>query len=163
VFGDSPVVFCNTYYRNVTTRGVLGYQTPGLQVFFPLDAQIALLLIDDQVYGGKYRDDVVLDIHERSDVSQLNALQLHHSLNAVYFADASDADYVLALWHAHKPTIIQPQARFLKRTDLQVMGESPQGQVVFHGFEPHLNIKLDLSFVRCEPIAAKDYHFRRRC
>jgi hypothetical protein len=33
LFGDSPVVFCNTYYRNVTQRGVLGFQTPGLQIF----------------------------------------------------------------------------------------------------------------------------------
>lgn len=51
IFGDAPVVFYNSYYRNVTARGVLGLQSPGLQIFFPLDSTTLLLLMDDKVYS----------------------------------------------------------------------------------------------------------------
>jgi hypothetical protein len=78
LFGDSPVVFYNTLYRNVTDRGVLGYQTPGLQIFLPLDSRTLIMLLDAKAYRGRYRDSLNVDVDSRCDVSQLNALQLHH-------------------------------------------------------------------------------------
>jgi hypothetical protein len=161
VFGDSPVVFCNTYYRNVTHRGVLGLQTPGLQIFYPIDSRTMLLLLDDQVYGARYREPLFIDIDKRCDVSQLNALQLHHSLHAVYFADARDQEYVADLWEAHKRTILQPKDRMENRKGWLVDGQ-PVGDGLYHTFEPHLNIKLALSFIECVPIDPTQYTFRRR-
>ena len=59
VFGDAPVVLCNTYYQNVKSRGVLGLQTPGLQIFFPLDSRTLLMLLDEKVYSGAYFDSII--------------------------------------------------------------------------------------------------------
>lgn len=161
VFSDAPVVFCNTYYQNVTYRGVLGLQTPGLQIFYPLDSVTMVMLSDDQVYGGNRLKSVFIDIMERCDVSQLNALQLHHSLNAVYFADADDEEYVTLLWSAHKNRIVPPRMDFGIRKEWLVDGKPPDG-TLYHTFEPQLNIKLDLSFIECTPAKAEDYKFRRR-
>jgi hypothetical protein len=161
LFGDSPVVFCNTYYRNVTQRKVLGLQTPGLQIFYPIDSRTLLLLIDNQVYGGRYREHLAVDVDERCDISQLNALQLHHSLHAVYFADERDQGYVADLWQAHKRFILQPKSRMENRKGWLVRGQRVDDRL-FHTFEPHLNIKLVLSFIDCVPIDPTQYRFRRR-
>src|SRR5439155_16492895 len=108
------------------------------QIFYPLDSRTMLLLIDDQVYGGRYREPFLVDIDSRCDVSQLNALQLHHSLNAVYFADERDSDYVRDLWNAHKPMIVQPKSRLERRKGWLIDGK-PVEDYLFQGFEPHLN------------------------
>jgi hypothetical protein len=162
VFSDSPVIYYNTYYRNVTDRGVLGLQTPGLQVFMPLTSTLQLMLIDRSVYAGSYRDQQICDITSRGDVSQLNALQLHHSLLAVYFANPADTEYVKELYEAHKPRLVKPESEFRVRSDLWVKDAPPEGELI-HTFERHLNHRLSLSFVNCTPASPREYTFRRRC
>jgi hypothetical protein len=161
LFGGSPVVFYNTLYRNVTDRGVLGFQTPGLQIFFPLDSRTVIMLLDAQAYGGRYRDSLTVDVNSRCDVSQMNALQLHHSHQAIYFADARDRDYVLDLWDAHARMVVESREQLHNRKGWLVEGQ-PVGDSLYHVFEPHLNIHLALSFIECEPIHSAKYEFRRR-
>ena len=161
VFSDSPVVFYNTYYQNVKIRGVLGAQTPGLQVFYPLDSFTLLVLFDNQIYNGRYKDNLCVNVIERSDVSQLNALQLHHSDKAIYFADEHDRNYVEDLWNAHKTKIIEPKLDFGERIGWLVDGKPVDG-TLFHMYEPQLNMKLDLSFVECTPIKESEYKPRKR-
>jgi hypothetical protein len=161
IFSDSPVVFYNTYYRNITDRGVLGYQTPGLQVFLPLTSSLQLMLFDPVAYSGRCRNGPCCDVVERSDVSGLNALQLHHSRQAVYFAKPDDADYVKTLYEAHKPCLVKPETVFRVRNDLRVEGESAGGEIM-HSFEPQVKYNLSLSFVDCTPAASRDYVFRHR-
>lgn len=84
IFSDSPVVLYNSYYRKTTNRGVLGYQTPGLQIFLPLTPRLQLMMFDAAVYDGACRSGPFCELVDRSDVSQLNVLQLHHSRQAVY-------------------------------------------------------------------------------
>jgi len=161
VFGDSPVVFYNTYYQNVKERGVLGMQTPGLQIFYPLDSYTVLMLIDDQIYGGWYKRNLFVDLVEKSDVSQLNVLQLHHSYNSIYFANENDKEYIYELWGAHRHRIVQPKVRYVKRDGWLVDGKPVDG-ILYQMYEPQLNINLNLSFIECTPISESEYRFRRR-
>jgi hypothetical protein len=162
VFSDSPVIYYNTYYRNVADRGVLGLQTPGLQVFMPLTSTLQLMLIDGSVYTGSYRDQQVCEITSRGDISQLNALQLHHSRIGVYFANSADTEYVKDLYEAHRSRLVKPESEFRVRTDLWVDDAPPEGELI-HTFEKHLNHRLSLSFVDCTPASPREYRFRRRC
>jgi hypothetical protein len=161
LFGDSPAVFYNTLYRNVTHRGVLGYQTPGLQIFYPVDSRTLIMLLDAEAYRGRYRDSLTVDVESRCDVSQLNALQIHHSHRAIYFGDACHRDYVLDLWDAHAPAIADHRDQLHNRKGWLVKGERVDDNL-YHVFEPHLNIRLALSFIECEPVHPAKYEFRRR-
>jgi hypothetical protein len=161
IFSDAPVIFYNSYYRNVKDRGVLGLQTPGLQIFYPLNSETLVMMSDSQVYKGRALDNIIIDITERSDVSQLNALQLHHSANSVYFSDADDEEYVSSLWLAHKNRLVPPKTNFEIPQGWLVDGKPPNG-ILYHIFEPQLNIELDLSFVECTPIDPRDYKVRHR-
>jgi hypothetical protein len=112
------------------------------------------MLLDRKVYFGTYRDSTLIDIASEHDVSQLNALQLHHSLNAVYFADETSAEYVEGLWRAQRAGAVPPRSEFR-------VYETPSGPV-YHGFEPQINFRLDLSFVKCNPVREADYKLARR-
>jgi hypothetical protein len=160
LFGDAPVVLCNSHYRNVTLRGVLGLQTPGIQIFFPLNARTMLLLMDENVYSGRCKETDIVDVTDRSDVSQLNALQMHHSLATVYFGRSADAEYVGDLWNAHESSIVQSRSVF-KVQKGWLVDEEPVDSLL-HTFEPHLNYRFNLSFVKCDPIHPAQHRPHRR-
>jgi len=161
IFSDAPVVFYNSYCRNVRNRGVLGVQCPGLQIFFPLDPWTLALLFDGDRYTGPYRGFIHFDLLSRSDVSQINALQLHHSLNAVYFGHPAHEEYVHDLWNAHRPTLRPIRDNFVVGADFWIDGKPPEGELL-QLFEPQIDYDLKLSFMSCEPIAQADYVYAPR-
>ena len=161
IFSDSPVVFYNSYYRNITDRGVLGLQTPGLQIFLPLTSTLQLMMFDPTIYTGSCRKGPFCEITDRADVSQLNALQLHHSREAVYFANPDDAEYVKELYEVHRPRLVKPESEFRVRKDILVKGEPSEGKIP-HTFERQLNHNLSLSFVNCAPVSPRNFVFRHR-
>ena len=140
---------------------MLGAQTPGLQIFYPLDSDTLLMLIDNQIYNGRYKEVLCVDIIENSDVSKLNALQLHHSYNSIYFADEKDKKYTEDLWNAHKRSIIEPKIIFKSEEGWLLDGKPIEGDL-YHSYEPQLNIKIDLSFIECVPIEESEYKPRKR-
>ena len=161
IFGDSPVVYYNTYYHSVKNRGVLGLQCPGLQIFYPLTSNIQLMLYDKNVYTGPFLTSPCYDLFLRSDVSELNALQLHHSRDAVYFKDAQDSAYVSDLHMIHSKYIKKPKSVFKVNTGWLFDGKVADGDLL-HMFEEQVNHRLLLSFVHCDPVDPKTYKFRYR-
>lgn len=162
VFSDSPVVFYNMFLKNVIDRGVLGLQRPGLMIFYPLNTKLQLVLFDSNSYRGRILSEPIVDIFERADVSNLNALQLHHCKSSVYFRSPTDSDYVQRLYRSHSPLIKKPTNEFRFRQDLLVNGD-PSVRDGFQMLEPQLNHELRLSFVECELVRSEDEHlFRHR-
>ena len=161
IFSDAPVVFYNNYCRNVKNRGVLGMQCQGLQIFFPLDSWTCLLLLDAEKYGGPHEGFIHYDIHQRSDVSQINALQLHHGLNSAYFGCLEQQEYVRELWETHRHTITRPTGECRVGVDFLVDGKKPDGELMLM-MENQVNFELNLSFIACDPILEHEYVFRPR-
>jgi hypothetical protein len=149
VFGDSPVVFYNTLLRNVVSRGVLGLQSPGLQIFYPLDSVTALMFYDENAYQLARVDSI--DVTERSDVSQINALQFKHSLNAVYFGCADSREYVADLWGAYGRKTSRAVVETRQLSNVELGGTLHEGTMTLM-LERHLDIRLDLSFIKCTPL-----------
>jgi len=160
LFGDAPVVLFNQYLRQISDRGVLGLQARGLQIFFPLDSQTCLMLHDSEVYSGM-SSYVQQDVVDPSDVAQINALQLHHSENTLYFGKASDEEYVSDLWRNHRSLITPPQSEFHLRENWLVNGQRSEN-VIPHLFERQINYSLNLSFMRTSPVHASEYDFAYR-
>jgi hypothetical protein len=119
------------------------------------------MLIDAERYDGPFKRHVQYDVIERSDVSQLNALQLHHALTAVYFGQEIHASYVADLWRAHRSTLHMVRSELHLRSDWLLDARPPEGRL-YHGFEPQVNYHFGPSFIQCEPIDAEDYEFSHR-
>jgi len=154
VFSDAPVVFVNTYCRKIKDFGVLGLQSPGLQIFWPLDPRTAIMLADQDIYDGAYLNSLRVDVTVASDISHLNAIQLHHSLQTIFFADKGSSDYVHNLWSQHRDKL------GTIRTEVRVapgfQDGAPIGDIL-HAFEPQIPHRLDLSFIFCKPLQADRY------
>lgn len=161
IFSDSPVVFYNTYAKPVKNRGVIGLQCPGLQVFYPLDSWTCAMLFDRERYNGPFRGYMQYDAHQRSDISQLNALQMHHALNAVYFGDPAHEEYLFELWKTHQSKLSQPESECRINPDLWIDGQ-PVESDFFQMMEPQLNFDLNLSFVDCDQVSEADYIYEPR-
>ena len=161
IFSDAPVVFINSYCRDVKNRGVLGLLCQGLQVFFPLDPRTMLLLFDDAKYETSIGESNIFDVTIPSDVSQMNALQLHHGQNAVYFNDLRHADYVIDLWDSWRHSFRPVKDVFDPNSPFWVDGKPPEGQL-FHTFEPQVNVQLSLSFMSSEFMKEADYVYQPR-
>lgn len=77
ISSDHPVAFTNSYFSKVRNWGVLGIQSPGLQIYSPISRRLALFLYDVECYSTKHRglDASTIPINSVEDVEALNGLQ----------------------------------------------------------------------------------------
>ncbi|SFN07464.1 DUF4238 domain-containing protein [Dokdonella immobilis] len=144
IFGDAPVVYFNSAFRHVVDRGVLGTQSPGLQIFAPIGNNKAIALFDPDYYRVRSSSDGEVRIRDLHDVAALNALQIHSAAHAVYFSDTEFAPYVRDLWEQQRGRLRTHSATILSY--MESVGEDQEREVnVF--FEPVVPYDLNLSFV----------------
>ena len=160
IFGDAPVIIYNNYQMNVKLRGVLGLQTPGLQIIYPICPNIILLLLDPEVYRVEGLKEHIIDVEKNNDVDQLNKLQLHNSLNSIYFSDHKYAIYVRELWTQEKKCLALTEDRFIEASAVDQDG-NPMGDII-HIYEPMLQFRLKLSFLNHDIVDDSNFKFQRR-
>lgn len=161
IFGDAPVVLYNGYYRDVTLRGVLGFDTPGLLVIYPMSPSLCLMLIDPNCYKAKRLRDNQIAVKELADVAALNKLQLHSATSCVYFNEKSFGAYVYELWRQERPHMTEQLMKVIEVPGFSSETGEPMGDI-FHSFQPQLPYRLKLSFLEHAVRGDADYHFSRR-
>ena len=163
ILGDSPCVFSNHYMRSIKETGVLGTLTSGLTAALPIDSQTQVLLYDADVYTPKYSTPGCIDIFRISDVSILNALQLHAAEENIFFSDINAQSYIHELLSAHRRILQDHQGRFIVHNSGKVLiNDIPNVGEVLHVFEPQLPITLDLSFISTASLRSNENPNRPR-
>lgn len=161
IFGDSPVVFTNGYYGDVTLRGVLGFQAVGLQIFFPLSPSRVFLLIDSNKYEIKsVKHGNIINLRELNDVLAINKLQLHSATNAVYFSNIEHQKYIKYILDIEYIKLKSHVGKVIEAPAFDHSGVS-LGDIV-HSFEPQLPIKLNLSFLKHDVLSDAEYKYATR-
>ncbi|WP_345988734.1 DUF4238 domain-containing protein [Sulfurimonas sp. HSL1-2] len=152
IFSDAPVVIYNKYYQNVHLRGVLGLQSPGLMIFYPITPDTCILLLDEAVYHGASN---FVEITNTHDIASINKLQLHHSLNAIYFSENVSPKYIRKLWKQQRHSFRTDKMKVVVASALDHKGND-MGEVM-HSYEPQIPYSLNLSFITSEVRGDKDY------
>jgi hypothetical protein len=153
VMGDTPCVLSNHYMRQLKRIGVLGLFTPGLMAVLPIDCKTQVLFYDPSVYKLHYSSGLCLDIFSKSDVSRLNALQIHAAEENVYFAHESCQEYLEGLLSAHRPLLQNERATLIVHPPGELMIDGvPNSNEIMHTFEPQLPVTLDLSCIETSPL-----------
>jgi Protein of unknown function (DUF4238) len=160
IFGDAPVVFSNPHLRQIRLRGVLGAQTPGLMIFYPLSPDRQLMFLDEEVYRLKRQTSNFLLMHDLLDVSTLNRLQIQNASSTVYFHDYKFARYVASLWEQERARLANNQGAVFEAPGFDQHGES-MGDI-FHSFERQLPLVPKLSFTQYNEVPERQYRFTRR-
>lgn len=161
IFGDSPVVLHNAFYGKVKLRGVLGYDTPGLMLSYPLGPELSFLLVDAACYRIKRARDGRVLIRDLNDVMALNKLQLHAASSCVYFHDFEYRPYVEGLWNAERAALAPHAGPVYEAPGFDADTGASLGDVV-HFFQPQLPYKLRLSFLEHDVFGDAEYRFGRR-
>jgi len=82
IFSDNPVVFFNSFFNDIP-QGTQGISSTGLQIYFPLNSKLALLIFDPCFYDMGKRE--VLQIRKDHDIQRLNGLQILYCNENLYF------------------------------------------------------------------------------
>jgi hypothetical protein len=161
IFGDAPVVLHNAFYGKVKLRGVLGYDTPGLMLNYPLGPELSLLLVDAACYRVKHAPKNRVFIRDLNDVMALNKLQLHAASSCVYFHDFKYDPYVKSLWSQERAALTPHAGPVVEAPGFDATTGEPLGDIV-HFFQPLLPYKLRLSFLEHDVFGDTEYQFSRR-
>lgn len=161
IFSDAPVILYNGYYRKVTLRGVLGFDTPGLMVLFPLGPSLQLMLFDAACYGVRRVRDHQIHVRELKDIASLNKLQIHSASNCIYFHEFKFAPYVTELWRQERAKLVDHAGVIVEAPGLDANTGEPMGDIV-HTFQPQLPFVLTLSFLQHQVVGDDSYQFERR-
>ena len=160
IFGDSPVVLTNPLLKQISLRGVLGAQTPGLIVLYPLSPRHCVMLIDAAAYKLKKLNSSVHSIRNLRDVALINKLQIHNSASAVYFSDFQYSQYVVELWRQEKTRLIDHIGKVVEAPGIDHNGE-PMGDII-HAFEEQLPLIPKFSFLEYREVPENEYQFTSR-
>ena len=161
VFGDAPVVFYNAFLKDVKLRGVLGFDTPGLLVFFPLTTRLTLALVDPRNYAIKRMRDNVIKVDNFRDIAALNKLQIHAASSCVYFDDFKFAAYASELWRQENQQLKAHATEVVQAPGFSSESGEPIGDIM-HGFQSQLPYDLSLTFLEHDVIGDNGYRFSRR-
>jgi hypothetical protein len=160
IFGDAPVIFTNPLLRQIRLRGVLGAQTPGLIVLYPLCSRKCIMLIDERLYKINQFRSSGYPIRDLSDVAKINKLQIHNATSAIYFSDFKYSRYVSELWRQEQKTLVDHKGKLVEAPGFYHNGES-MGDII-HSFEEQLPLVPKFSFLKYFEIPEREYRFSRR-
>lgn len=95
ITSDAPVCLYN--YLKFKNHGMLGFQSPGLQIFVPLNEKMLLLLIDSESYSLLLDEDSIIYVEETSDIDAINKLQIFNCFESLIHSEEEQDDYLKQL------------------------------------------------------------------
>lgn len=145
ITSDDPVVRYNQYCESLTRTGIAGWGAVGLQVFCPISPWLLAILYDPHTYEikGLSPEKPVIVTKRPPDIAQLNALQVLHAWENVYFLGKQDTHAIVT--HCRGWAKRRQGNRYVVEAFVDSNGE---GLLAFYR-EP-LKHKLSLSFMSVE-------------
>lgn len=150
IFSDNPVVFHNTYLNSAKGGGVLGLQSPGLQIFCPLNNSTMLMLYDPIFYSINIGRDYKLEINNEGDIQSLNTLQFLNCDESVFYSDKSQENIVKEI---HEKIKYLTGKRKTTKRNFSLQDKNGQKREFIHFFEERPDYDLKLSFVKMNPVS----------
>lgn len=160
IFSDNPVVLLNLHFKNITSRGVLGYLTPGIKVILPICDNLVLMLIDKKRYTLFDCEKNRIAINNINDVISLNKLQIHNSSNSIYYSNSLFSSKYKEIWLNEKNSLTSNKDALNEYPEYDKTGEMKTKLI--HNFEAQLPFFPDFTFLYYEPCNEREYKFSRR-
>lgn len=103
ITSDYPAVKYNQFLESKKWPGSkTGYGTTGLQIFFPLNSNIVLVLFDPSIYKVGYKKQNILKITDPNDVDRINILQFINCFDTIFFDEKVTEHYIKNLHEQSK-------------------------------------------------------------
>jgi len=151
IFSDNPIAFHNTAFNKQKDFGILGLQSPGLQIFCPISDKILLMFYDPKFYSVNIGKNYSLEINDMDNIENLNTLQFLNCNENIFYSDKSKESGVNAL---HKKVKHLVGKRKMKKKIIQ-LPEDKEGKTreFLHMYEERPKYDLKLSFVKLNQVS----------
>jgi hypothetical protein len=101
VFVTSDNCVCLYNYVKLKGHGTLGFQSPGLQIFCPLNENLVLLLVDQAHYqidlDNNRNGEGTVYINKSSDIDAINKLQILNCDETIIYSDEHYQNHIMKL------------------------------------------------------------------
>ncbi len=124
ISSDFPIIKYNQLLEKKDSSSKTGYGVVGLQIIFPINDKLSVILFDNSVYKVGNKRDNHLIIKKEKDIDSLNLLQFVNCLTTIFFNEKTSEDYIIKLHQKSK--------KFKKANQ----GKSELGYVVKNGENP---------------------------
>ena len=165
IISDSPIVLYNSFFNNPEGHflfpfsSTTGLQSPGLQIFWPLDAKHMLVLYDSKFYNFGANSMGFAEIHFEEDIDALNSLQFFNCSDNILFVDRLQEENIRLLHSKYELLINKEYHKIdtMKRTK----SNGQESEIVINSSRD-IDYHLSLSFMHFNPNAkaigmARDY------
>ncbi|MFA7360419.1 MAG: DUF4238 domain-containing protein [Candidatus Kapaibacterium sp.] len=156
VFSDSPAVLHNSYFCNNKNTGV-GFQSPGLQLLFPISNEKVLLLYDKEYYSINPENETI-NVTNKKDVSLINLLQMLYCSKLVFFSKNSEINRLQKLRKDYDKLFVRPK---INETKYKFNNREGINEFI-KLFNTLYNFKLNLSFIKEKTLIKKEEFFRNK-
>jgi hypothetical protein len=102
ISSDFPVVKYNQFLEGKTSTSNTGYGIRGLQIIFPINDKLSIILFDSSIYKVGNKRDNYLVIKNEKDIDSLNLLQFVNCLSTIYFNEKVSKSYIQKLHEKSK-------------------------------------------------------------
>lgn len=147
VTSDNPIILYNQFLEQRNHQfGKCGLASKGLQVFYPLNPELALIYYDKKVYKIGFRKRNYVETFNEKDIESLNILQFLNSDKVIY-SNEKASDFYLE-------TLMTKSSKFntSRGSDINEYPEKTNddgtSSVILHNQKKDLETNLKLSFIK---------------
>lgn len=144
ITSDSP--FCLYNYINSNNHGMLGFQSPGLQIFCPLNEKKLLLLVDPDLYYLDLDENSTIYVKEPSDIDAINKLQLFNCSENLIFSEKDDESYLKQIHMDIKDNLKKSEIKSIIVS--KTLLEDGTYREITNTYRTKINYTLKLSFIK---------------
>lgn len=150
ITSDNPIVLYNSFFNNpeghflYPPSGTNGLQSPGLQIFWPLDTKHMLVLYDKNFYNFDVTLNGCVKIYLEVDLDALNSLQFFNCSDNILFADCSQEENIRLL-HSKYEGLIDREYRSID-TIKRTKSNGQESEIVIT-YTKDIDYGLTLSFM----------------
>lgn len=153
VFSDNPVALHNHYCEGIYHRGVLGWGSLGIQAFWPISSTKVLLFYDRRVYRVGTTRKSTVSLLSRSEVAQINALQVANATEKLYFEHKESAADIQRLVEMYSN--VRNYERYAAILTEAVPDGSGHMSQIMHNFERMCPLKTSIDAIQLRKDARK--------
>jgi hypothetical protein len=165
ITSDHPVVIHNQFCQGITMRGVLGWNSSGIQIIFPISPRRVIFLYDTSIYTvGAGRKQNVKKLTSLAEVKNINAFQILNAESNIYFLDEAMKNVVI------RSVEQLSEKRKIKRNILvqTEMVDDDGMSAIIHQYERIIPLSFDVVSVRIRkpmrrlPLSTRGSMYRHR-
>jgi Protein of unknown function (DUF4238) len=103
ITSDFPIIKYNQFLESRNWKfAKTGYASVGLQIFLPLNSELAIVFFDQGVYKVGTKKQRLVALTYEDDVDSLNILQFINCFDTVFFNEKADELYIKGLYQKSK-------------------------------------------------------------